>query len=354
MRFLLAVLAALLCCPAVAGAAPFAEPPFTPLARDRAATCLQAAGAGRVAVLGTTRAGASAVELLRVAANGAAVREGSVPFDGFDCPSAAVAPSGAAVVAAASTEPENSMDVILATRDPGGVLRAPVRVPRTERIWVQHIAAAIASSGAAVVTWVETPTDGVDSIGDDRLMVIRRPAGGAFGAPERLPGRVDGYSTEPVVGIDDAGRATIAWSGDVERDDVVRVATAKPGTAFGAQRLTHMSSGRLSLSVAADGGALLAYEEQTEEASRIRVFERAPGAGRMTSVPSFLEEESADREHLQVALAPKGGAMVAWKRERDDDRGPVVEAALREPGSAFQPPEALDAALRTAWDGQRP
>jgi len=78
MRYLLAALTALLCCPAVAAAAPFGEPPFVPLGGDRTATCLQSAGASRVALLGSPRRGASAAQVLRVAADGALAPEGSV------------------------------------------------------------------------------------------------------------------------------------------------------------------------------------------------------------------------------------------------------------------------------------
>src|SRR5215212_4160849 len=146
MRLVLAATAALLCSPAAAAAAPFAELPFQPLGDGRVAACLQAAGDDRVAVVAAARRTASALELLRVAPDGGLVREGAVPmFPAVDCPSVAAA-SGAAVVAAGTLEPEG-MELIVALRDAGGQLGRPVPV-RTGRVLVENVDAAIASSGA--------------------------------------------------------------------------------------------------------------------------------------------------------------------------------------------------------------
>ena len=58
MRFLTPALVALLCAPAIASAAPFGELPFVPVGDDGTATCVHAAGAGRVALVVTWLEGA--------------------------------------------------------------------------------------------------------------------------------------------------------------------------------------------------------------------------------------------------------------------------------------------------------
>ena len=359
MRFLLTALVALLCCPAVAAAAPFAELPFVPIGADRVATCLQGAGAGRVAVVPQADDGRETVELLRVGAGGTLRSEDAMSLaPSFECPAAAAAASGAAVVAGDVYRPESG--VFVAVRDAGGVLGTPVRVRRPDGVLsVSGVDAAIASSGAAVVSWVERRQVPGDRLDRSRLMAIRRAPGGAFGPAETVREDVEPYATELVVGIDDAGRVTIAWAGEQGYGDVVRVATAAPGVPFGApQRLARSASflAAPALVVADDGTVLLAYEQGFDSA-RVRVYERAPGAVRITPGPRYPAGESRGAMSPVAAVASGGGAIVAWLHWSDDDRGGAsVEAALRAPGGAFQPPQVLGARVPGApgWTPSAP
>ena len=333
MRLLLAAFAVLLCCPAAAAATYWAEPPFQPLSRDRAATCLGAVGADRVAVVGRDSGERHTVELLRVAPDRALVPDGGVPYGvSVDCPGVAAAASGAAVVAA-QTFTDRGDTFGVAVRDAGGGFGPRRRIAVPRRTFITDIAAAIAPGGAAVVVWRESRGNA------DRLRYVRRVAGGAFGLPHTLRDRVDPF-TDPVVGIDDAGRATVAYARKVRRRAVLEVATA-PGAALGApQRLTRAGFVTwLSLAVAADGGALLGYDDL----SGVRMFERVPGAALMTPGPAYSGPPT--RVRPVVALAPGGGAILAWLRQGAgaEEFDTSVEVALRVPGGAFGPPQRLSA-----------
>ena len=151
------------------------------------------------------------------------------------CPVVATAPSGAAV-AVANPVRRGRYVLLAATREPGAAFTAPQPIATARGDDVDDIYAAVAADGAAVVAWVESRLRGDDY--RERLHVVRRTAGGPWGAVETLATSTT-LHLRAAVGIDDAGRATVAW-GRPARDepDRIEVATAEPGAAFGTpQRL---------------------------------------------------------------------------------------------------------------------
>ena len=326
--------------PAPAGAAPWAEQPFVPLGPDVGADCLAATGADRVTHVREIEGEWDAARLLRVAPDGALVPDGSVALAPMlECPTVATSASGAAVAAAPPFAP-GRRGLVVATRDPGGEFGAPQAILAPRTTGVGEIHAAVAADGAAVVVWNETRARGDRTI--SRLLASRRPPGGAFGpAQTLLSGAADAPS--PVAGIDDAGRATVAWLRPLPSgSSAVDVAGAAAGAPFGPpQTVTRTVDFAVPpvLAVAPDGGALLAHDGSRG----VRVFERPPGATAMSRVP--LGATDSDDEYPAVALASGGAAMVAWRRDALDERKARLVAARRAPGAAFAAPQDVGAGV---------
>jgi len=344
MRFrspLLALLLLLLAPASAAVAAPWGEPPFLALGGKPAASCLSASGSDRVSYSPEVRGDVDSAALLRVAPDGALIPDGTVRFgDLTSCPVVASAGSGAAVAVADRIE-DGRFAVLAATREPGAAFTAPQRIPGTHGRDVDNLYAAVAADGAAVVGVVESRLRGDDF--RQRLLVVRRPAGGAWGPAETVS-EVTTLRIRPAIGIDDAGRVTVAWARPVEdEEDVVEIATAAPGAPFGApQRLPVVTfTGSPALAVAPDGGALLAYPGF----NGLRVFSRAPGAAELTRAPVGARDRLAERP--AVALAAGGTAIVAWRREAADFDGPgsVVVARRAAGAAAFAPRDVLGAGV---------
>lgn len=338
MRFRSPVLALLLLVLAPASAAvaaPWAEPPFLALGPKPAATCLTASGGDRIAHAQEVRGDFDTAYLLRVAPDGALAPDGSVRFGLLtSCPEVATAASGAAV-AVATPNRRGSFVLLAATREPGAAFSAPQPIATARGEDVDDVSAAVAADGAAVVAWVGSRGRGDDY--RERLHVVRRPAGGPWGAVATLASSPT-LHLRVEAGIDDAGRATVAWARpDNEEPDRIEVATAEPGGGFGApQRLAPdpQFGGSPVLAVAPDGGVLLAYEGD----DRIVAFARAPGDGGLTRVAIGARDRFAERP--AVALASGGTALVAWGRDALDGPGSLV-VARRAAGAGFAQPELL-------------
>ena len=339
MRLLLAAVAVVLAVPGTAAAAPWVETPFLPLGHDRTVTCLQATGPGGAAYLAEDHAGdgRERVELLRVGAGGTLAPDGSVTARAFfDCPAVATAPSGAAVAAAPAVD-RRATAIGIAVRDAGAAFGRPLLIERGAHL-AGGFVAAIAADGAAVVAWTETELR--DGELRTRIRVVRRAPGATLGRPETVSTRGAAFS-DAYAGIDERGRAVVAWLGRRANGRYVAwVATAAgPGAPFAApERLGPGEDyiGGLSLAVAPGGGVLVAHDSF----DGIRVFERPQGAPRFVRAADFPAD--FDREDPVAALADDGTAAVGWTLddERFDD---VPEIALRPPGGAFAPARRLGA-----------
>jgi hypothetical protein len=314
--------------PAAASAAPFGE--LAPLTVAHPARCLRATGAPGEVV----RWAPGGADFLQATGSGFGAPVHVPLGDGFgDCPLATAQPSGAAVVV------ENTDDgIAFAVRDPGGAWGPTQTITEAGGHTVDDPVGAVSARGDAVVAWSDTTS--VGSHEGARLLVARRPAGGAFGEPIELQPleRFRFGAPEVAVGMQDDGTVTALWNADRAKDSLheqLFAAVAAPGAAFGpATRLSdRLELHHFSLTVAPDGRALAIVNE----GAHTPVLERPPG-GAFAKV--------ADLGYTQTllggptaALAPDGSAIVAWQDLLD-----VQAMAIRRTGPGpFGRPEKVGA-----------
>ncbi len=312
--------------PAAADAAPFGELPVQPVASP--ARCLRATGAPGEVV----RWAPEGAEFLQATASGFGAPVKVALGDArIRCPVASAQPSGAAVVVAQVDD-----GIAFAVRDPGGAWGPAQTIAEPLGHDLQDAVAAVSSRGDAVVAW----TDLSDLHGRDaaRVLVMRRPAGGAFGPPLELQ-KLTPYRLDPphvALGLRDDGTVLALWNQDdpenSERELAV-FAGAAPGAPFGPrQRLaSNVEFGEFSLTVAPDGRALAVVRER----GRTRVLERPPGGAfaRVAELSNTLTLFGVPA----VALRPDGAAVVAWQDLTD-----VQVLAIRRDGpGAFGRPERV-------------
>ena len=302
LRFALALLI-LATLPAAAGAAPFGELPFQPVAP--AARCLRATGAPGEVV----RWAPDGAEFLQATASGFGTPVRVALGDArLTCPVASAQPSGAAVVVE-----QVDGGIAFAVRDPGGAWGSVQTIAQPPGHFFESAVAAVSARGDAVVAWTDLSDDArLQDLA--RVLVVRRPAGGTFGPPLELqpatPSHID--SPRAAVGVQDDGTVLALWSRDNPKNDERKVAlfaTAAPGAPFGTpQRLSSdIVFSEFSLTTAPDGRALAVLREQ----GRTRVLERPP-TGAFARVAEFTNTFTLFGIPA-VALRPDGAAVVAWQ-----------------------------------------
>jgi hypothetical protein len=288
--------------PAAAEAAPFGELP--PLAVKNPARCLRATGAPGEVV----RWAPQGAEFLQVTASGFAAPVKIGLGDSFlECPVAKAQPTGAAVVIE-----EVDDGIAFAVREPGGTWGPTQLIERTDGHTLDDPAAAVSPRGDVAVAWTDTTL-----VHDDlaaRVLVMRRPAGGKFGAPIELQKRAPYEAAKPHValGMQDDGTVLALWNPanpDRKGSELVLFAGAAPGAPFGpAERLSsNVDLHEFSLTVAPDGRALAVIDE----GAHTPVLERPPG-GTFARVADLGYTESF-LGHVAVALRADGAAIVAWQ-----------------------------------------
>ena len=242
------------------------------------------------------------------------------------CASVAEAAGGAAIVAGVAVSRDYRGELRVAVRDPGATFGPPVRLAAT----FGRPAVAIAPSGAAAVAWVQ---GGSLPDSERRLVVVRRPPGGAFGARETVTSWRGLGFLEPVVraAIDAAGTVTVLLSRErVTESGGIRidVATATPHGGFTVQRLTadpDVTRTRC-LPSPRTGWALVTHKDHEAPPD---LFERAPGAMTFSAVavPGPVRRSYEDPT---VAVRSGGGALVAWRTGTNG-----VDALMRETAGPF-------------------
>jgi hypothetical protein len=279
------------------------------------ADCLRAAGPGRLSLLAPVTRASTPLDLLALSADGGSLAPVAHTDLGWltECPALATAPGAEPLLVG----PVRGSGLRFAAAG-----ARPADVPG-EAVGVSRVAAAAAPGGAAVVAWAEWP----HRLAPIRLHVAVRPPGGAgFGPPQLLDD--DAADAEPAVGIDAAGRATVAWLHASPRPAalaVARLASAPAGGRFGPpQTLGRTWGEHVAVAVAPNGRALVAAEAMPH----MRAYERLPGATRFA--PIHLTG-GGDAEELAVALADDGGAVIAYRNDATS-----VFALTRAPGGAFR------------------
>ncbi len=314
----------------------------------RPATCLSAAGDGRLQLLQPTSRERWAFDLL--ASGPAGLTPVGRPYlPGADaCP--AVAGAGDVTVAAS----ESYVGRGPATRVEAAVSRSGAtrrfELGRSEAD--AGMAVAASARGDAVVAWPQSRGGRV------RRVVVRRvTAAGTLGPLERLVRWRRGWD-EPLVavGMDANGTATVTWTRQ-QRDGytAVDVAHAEPGEPLSrAQTIARDVDApeTLALAVAPSGRALLSFDGD----SRVRLRERTTADGpfapvRVPRPPRDVRASMALPRVLRagsampaLALRDDGGAVLAWRTTTDplaSDDGRVA-VSTRAPGAGFARARLVD------------
>ena len=325
----------------------------TPVARNEVATCVRDAGGGQLQLQAPITRTSTPTDLFTASPEQVERAAGTDLGNLLSCPE--VASGGGVAVVAGFARAGDSFEVNAAARSNLDAFQDPVKLDSLPSGFPDGSpAVAVGPRGDAVVAWTESRHETPDDEGSVRMLAARRPAGpGArFGPVEEVvpwtDQRFGEYGTNDVaVGVDGDGHVTIAWALGVRPQrrvshlSAIGVSTAGPGqplrrTALQAGR---QDVGRLALTVAPDGAALLAttYEE------RVHVFERPAGGAFAEGEPLGGEEQAADE--AAVAVDPAGGAVVAWSYTTyGDEQGRArtgVQASRRAPGGRFGAPAVI-------------
>lgn len=300
------ILLAMLAFPASAEAAPYGTLPFTRLPDGSA--CVSPTGAPGE-ILRWTEGG---VELLTATADGLRGTDG-VPLGRLrGCPRVAADPSGAAVAAGATAR-----ELRVAVREPGaGSFAAPVRLAATRTVFELDVA--VSARGDAVVAWAERTA----SPSRVRIRVVRRSAGGAFGAPEDIvPWRPYAAYGDVQVAMAADGETVVVSAEPNGRRTGVSARFGRPGKPLGAPQ--RLAFGGL-LGMGPDGRAVVVKAN----GGGVRVLERPPGSAGFTA-PQVLNDTGGPIDPA-VAFGADGRTVVVWHEPFAD----TVTAVVREPGAA--------------------
>jgi len=172
-------------------------------------------------------------------------------FDGTERPRLAVNAGGAAV--AAWEETRSGITSIVAARLTSGTWSAPVPLETTNDQQASFPAAAIDVNGNAQVVWVQK----IDSTEANNSGYTARfdAVAGTWGAAQLFEQSANEASF-PQVGMEDSGRALIAWRESGSVTQVIHAAHFTPASGFEAP--TDFGGDNLALAVNAGGTALLA------------------------------------------------------------------------------------------------
>jgi hypothetical protein len=330
MRPLLPVLLAASLLPATAADAAWRELPDHVMPDGGAAACLRVSG-DRVALIEQRGVEIGSALLALSPAGFAPAGPIDLGRSPLLCPELGAAPGGNVVVTApllsVPTTAGFHVDLTAA---------APARRAQTlTRALMENTTPAVvatARGGSAVVAWVERRR------GSSRLLAAHRPAATApFGAPQPVATGIALDSDRPLLAVDDAGRATLAWQ--TRRGSaglVANVARAVPGGAFGApQRLGPTDWNDLSLAVAGDGRALVAASDDCgvgDDHEELAVaWETASPLAPFARVAVEAPAETIGA----VALAADGAAVLATVEEKG------LAVWRRPAGGAFGGREAI-------------
>lgn len=195
-------------------------------------------------------------------------------------------------------------------------------------------AVALDPAGDAVVAWAEKPS-GSELVVD----AVRRPAGGAFGAPQTLS---DGAHTgwNPSVAMGAGGQAAVAWMHSDGSNERIQVSTStSPGALLSAPQTISRAGANgeyPAVAVSASGQAVVAWSEAgTGEIAGGPV---GGSFGPVTDLEPFTGE-------MQLAIDAAGDAIAVWA----DREGSVnqASAAVRSASGAVSAPVALSSSAES-------
>jgi hypothetical protein len=287
---------------------------------DIAATWLQAGGGVDATVRQAGSASFSPAEAI------------SKPSDEVGYPSVAVNASGTVVVAWVDSTAEQYE---VAIRPPGGAFSAPIKAGPTGGPSQQQPSVAIDDAGDVLLG------ESHSSSGHSIAAYAWRPAGGVFTVTSISEATSQAYA--PVVAMDGAGDAVLAWEDRMGATKTVARAITRPaGAAFGAaQSLSNNSEYAFALTAAIGGSGQAAIAWQyggTAPPYRIEASTSA-GSADPLSPSQTISPASSNSEYPAIGVAGNGEMLAVW-----DQAGSTVDAASAPAGGSFAPAAAVSAA----------
>jgi hypothetical protein len=256
----------------------------------------------------------------------------STPGDKARLPSLAVNASGAVVVAWID---ETVEQYEVAIRPPGGAFSAPVQAGPTGGSDPQSTSVAIDDAGDVLLG------ESYDTGGHSVAAYAWQPTGGAFAVTSISEPTTDAYA--PVVAMDGAGDAVLAWEDKLGGATlVVRAITRPAAGAFGAaQTLSESSEDAFAVTAAigAAGQAAVAWEYGNGTHDRIEASTSSGPADRL-SVPQTTSPALGNGEYPAIGVGGNGEAVLAWEQN-----GPTStdDAASALAGGSFGPAAEVSA-----------
>ena len=340
-RLSLVVLTGLLLCVPDASAA-WVEGPQQAVPGGNVATCLRSPAPGLASAMGPLGKTTVPIDMFGIGSIAAPlVPQQRLQFGPLaDCP--AIASAAGRTLVAGYAHRRRGSELTAHLIEAGRA--SPFRI--TSAAEFEAVAAAVSPAGDALIAWAEQlrPRGGGLRL---RILAARRPAGGAFGAPEVIQPsiRQDPYARASLVAAaEGSGRFTIAWSrgiaGPGSDTAMIESTTAAPGLPVApvqrnARILSFAFTSSLALSVASNGRSLLVYDDF----EGVHMAERPQGAHRF-SAPIAVNRAPTFHGEPAAAVRDDGAALVAWRTDNADQRG-GVSAISRLPGGAFSKPVAI-------------
>lgn len=201
---------------------------------------------------------------------------------------------------------------------------------------------AIDRQGNAIASWLMK-----DAAGDLRVMITFDPPGGDFGPPQTLSPPGDS-AYDPQIAFDRRGGAVAVWVRSDNGTPRAQAATMGPGDAeFGhPEWLSKQGLQAVSpqVGVSDSGRAVAVWLARGGGGGTGNLFVQAarrPKGGDFGD-PQTLSDANLTAETPQLAVAPNGGAMAAWKQAtpRSHDVGEVA-TSFAPPGGDFNPPVSM-------------
>ncbi|MFN8195270.1 MAG: hypothetical protein U0R80_13420 [Nocardioidaceae bacterium] len=204
------------------------------------------------------------------------------------------------------------------------------------KAWAFHPSPAVDASGRAVLAWSRGGAHPA------QLAAVRTPEG-VWSDPTRLDATGSVFVATVGAGIDDRGKATVAWS-----DEGRLWARRWNGTAWvTARRLAASQPAEATLAVASDGTAAAAFITGKPARVAVRTMTRSGTWGAAT-----VADDRAGPADSALALAPRAdGWGVAWTRSDRIRVREVVAGVWRRPRSAWASPDGTPWGVQLAYDG---
>jgi hypothetical protein len=161
----------------------------------------------------------------------------------------------------------------------------------------------VARDGTGAVAWVRQD-GGVNHVFVSRLI------GGAFQAPERVDGGLDGPGSQPVVAAGDGGRLIVAF---VNGSTVYAVSRPVAGQPFTAAQAIAQPAENPSLATSINGASYLAYEGSGD----VHLARLDRKATQFVAIPGTVDIDPArlagtGTGRPRIAVAADGVATVVW------------------------------------------